>query len=63
MDVNGIDLTGVEDPRKHHDLVEAAENLKRVRRPGVEDLLAVPALDRGGRPCLETKTVWRPMGI
>ena len=47
MDVNGIDLTGVDDLELARDLeVEAAENLKRVRRPEVEDLLAAPALDR-----------------
>ena len=63
MDVNGIDLTGVSDPGLGVDLeVAAAENLKRVRRPGVEDLLAPPALDRM-TTFLETKTVWHPMGI
>ena len=63
MDVNGLDLTGVADPELARDLeVEAAENLKRVRRPGVEDLLAPPELDRMTR-FLETKTVWHPMGI
>ena len=63
MDVNGIDLTGVADAELARDLeVEAAENLKRVRRPGVEDLLAAPALDRM-TTFLETKTVWHPMGI
>ena len=35
MDVNGLDLTGVDDPELAQDLeVAAAENLKRVRRPG-----------------------------
>ncbi len=63
MDVNGLDLTGVADPELARELeVEAAENLKRVRRPGVEDLLAPPELDRMTR-FLETKTVWHPMGI
>ena len=63
MDVNGIDLTGVGDPELARDLeVEAAANLKRVRRPGVEDLLAAPGLDRMTN-FLETKTVWHPMGI
>jgi acyl-CoA reductase-like NAD-dependent aldehyde dehydrogenase len=63
MDVNGIDLTGVTDPEVARSLeVVAAENLKRVRRPGLEDLLATPALDRMTR-FLETKTVWHPMGI
>jgi acyl-CoA reductase-like NAD-dependent aldehyde dehydrogenase len=63
MDVNGIDLTGVADPELARSLeVEAAANLKRVRRPGVEDLLAPPGLDRM-TDFLETKTVWHPMGI
>jgi acyl-CoA reductase-like NAD-dependent aldehyde dehydrogenase len=63
MDVNGIDLTGVADAGLAVDLeVAAAENLKRVRRPGLEDLLAPPALDRM-TTFLETKTVWHPMGI
>ena len=63
MDVNGLDLTGVTDPELARNLeIEAAENLKRVRRPGLEDLLAAPALDRMTR-FLETKTVWHPTGI
>ncbi|MCW2856269.1 MAG: Aldehyde dehydrogenase family protein [Marmoricola sp.] len=62
-DVNGIDLTGVNDPDLGRTLEEAAaENLKRVRRPGLEDLLATPALDRMTK-FLETKTVWHPMGL
>src|SRR5690349_24199127 len=61
MDVNGIDLTGVADPELARNLeIAAAENLKRVRRPGLEDLLAPPALDRM-TTFLETKTVWHPM--
>ncbi len=63
MDVNGLDLTGVADADLARSLeADAAENLKRVRRPGVEDLLAPPALDRM-TTFLETKTVWHPMGI
>jgi acyl-CoA reductase-like NAD-dependent aldehyde dehydrogenase len=63
MDVNGIDLTGVDDPDLARDLeLAAAENLKRVRRAGFEDPLGQPALDRMTR-FLETKTVWHPMGI
>jgi acyl-CoA reductase-like NAD-dependent aldehyde dehydrogenase len=63
MDVNGIDLTGVGDPELARDLeVAAAENLKRVRRPGVEDLLATPALDRM-TAFQEAKTVWHPIGL
>jgi acyl-CoA reductase-like NAD-dependent aldehyde dehydrogenase len=63
MDVNGLDLTGVTDPDLALTLEQsAAENLKRVRRPGVEDIVAAPALDRMTR-FLETKTVWHPTGI
>jgi acyl-CoA reductase-like NAD-dependent aldehyde dehydrogenase len=62
-DVNGLDLTGVTDAGLATDLeVAAAENLKRVRRPGLEDLLAPPPLDRM-TTFLETKTVWHPMGL
>jgi acyl-CoA reductase-like NAD-dependent aldehyde dehydrogenase len=63
MDVNGLDLTGVDDAELARSLEEAAaENLKRVRRPHPEDLLATPELDRM-TTFLETKTVWHPMGI
>ena len=63
MDVNGIDLTGIAEPGLAQSLEEtAAENLKRVRRPHPEDLLATPALDRM-TTFLETKTVWHPMGL
>jgi acyl-CoA reductase-like NAD-dependent aldehyde dehydrogenase len=63
LDVNGLDLTGVSDAALAADLeVSAAENLKRVRRPGLEDLLAPPPLDRMTK-FLETKTVWHPMGL
>jgi acyl-CoA reductase-like NAD-dependent aldehyde dehydrogenase len=64
MDVNGLDLTGVADAELGRDLeVAAAENLKRVRRPGLEkNLLDPPPLDRM-TTFLETKTVWHPMGI
>jgi acyl-CoA reductase-like NAD-dependent aldehyde dehydrogenase len=63
MDVNGLDLTGVADAELARDLeIAAADNLKRVRRPGLEDLLAAPPLDRM-TTFLETKTVWHPMGV
>ncbi|WP_107765022.1 aldehyde dehydrogenase family protein [Nocardioides terrigena] len=65
MDVNGLDLTGVEDPALATSLEEAAaDNLKRVRRaPLVEvDWLATPGTDRM-TDWLETKTVWHPIGI
>jgi len=66
MDVNGIDLCGIDDHVFAAELeAAAAENLKRVRRaplrgepdwsddPGTAPLLAF----------LETKTVWHPVGI
>lgn len=63
MDVNGLDLTGVDDPELARDLeASGADNLKRIRRAGVEDLLATPALDRM-TTFLEIKTVWHPVGI
>ncbi|MFI6502108.1 aldehyde dehydrogenase family protein [Nonomuraea typhae] len=63
MDVNGLDLGGVEDP----DLAlkceqEAAENLKRVRRASDEDHSAQPDISRMTH-FMETKTVWHPIGI
>lgn len=62
MDVNGLDLTGVTDPELARNLeIEAAQNLKRVRRPAEEDLLATPGLGRM-TTFLETKTVWHPVG-
>ena len=64
MDVNGIDLTGVEDAELAAELeVAAADNLKRVRRPAPDaDWLAEPGLDRMTQ-FLETKTVWHPIGV
>ncbi len=66
MDVNAIDLTGLAgDPATAAQLEEAAaENLKRVRRaPATEpDWTQEPGLDRM-TACLETKTVWHPIGI
>ena len=63
MDVNGLDLTGVTDAELARELeVAAADNVKRVRRAGVEDLSAPPALDRMSR-FLEIKTVWHPIGL
>ncbi|GAA0968405.1 NAD/NADP-dependent betaine aldehyde dehydrogenase [Nocardioides aquaticus] len=62
LDVDGLDLTGVDDVDLARDLeVAAADNLKRVRRPGPEDLAADPRLDRMTR-FVETKTVWHPVG-
>jgi acyl-CoA reductase-like NAD-dependent aldehyde dehydrogenase len=61
MDVNGIDLTGAspELARKCEEL--AAENLKRVLRPGKADWPADPGTGRM-TAFLETKTVWHPVG-
>lgn len=62
MDVNGLDLTGVTDADLARDLeVAAADDLKLVRRAGVENLDDSPALDRMTR-FMEIKTVWHPMG-
>jgi acyl-CoA reductase-like NAD-dependent aldehyde dehydrogenase len=65
MDVNGLDLTGVEDAALATSLEEAAaDNLKRVRRApsAAVDWLATPGTDRM-TDWLETKTVWHPIGI
>ncbi len=62
-DVNGIDLTGVDDPSLAADLeAAAAQTITRVRRRDPEeDLGAVPGLGRM-RAWLEVKTVWHPVG-
>jgi acyl-CoA reductase-like NAD-dependent aldehyde dehydrogenase len=65
MDVNAIDLTGVDDAELAVELeTAAAENLKRVVRPGAEtdDWTADPGTGRMTR-FLETKTVWHPIGV
>jgi acyl-CoA reductase-like NAD-dependent aldehyde dehydrogenase len=65
LDVNGLDLTGVADPELAATLErDAAENLKRVRRPatGPVDWYAEPGIDRMVA-YLETKTVWHPKGV
>ena len=61
LDVNGIDLTGARELDWAALEAAAADNLKRVRRPGDEDLAAVPDLGRM-TAWLETKTVWHPKG-
>ena len=64
LDVNGLDLTGVADPELAVSLErDAAENLKRVRRPAATpvDWHAEPGIDRMVA-FLETKTVWHPQG-
>ena len=64
MDVNAVDLTGVEDPDLGRALEEAAaENLKRVLRPAPgTDWSLQPGIERM-TAFLETKTVWHPIGI
>ncbi|WP_432946329.1 aldehyde dehydrogenase family protein [Kribbella sp. CA-253562] len=63
LDVNAIDLCGVEDADEARDLeAAAAENLKRVRRPAPEDWLESPGLSRLTQ-YLELKTVWHPIGV
>jgi acyl-CoA reductase-like NAD-dependent aldehyde dehydrogenase len=63
MDVNAIDLAGVEDPGLARSLEEsAAENLKRVLRPTATDWSLEPGIERM-TAYLETKTVWHPIGV
>jgi hypothetical protein len=66
MDVNAIDQTGLAGQVEQATAleVEAAENLKRVRRaPAAEpDWNLDPGLDRM-TAFLETKTVWHPVGV
>jgi acyl-CoA reductase-like NAD-dependent aldehyde dehydrogenase len=61
--VNGLDLTGVDDPELRTSLERAAAvNLKRLHASGgTEDFGADPGLGRLGA-WLETKTVWHPIG-
>jgi len=62
MDVNAIDLAGVDDDALARDLeVAAADNLKRVLRPREESWTRAPDLTRL-LWALETKTVWHPIG-
>jgi acyl-CoA reductase-like NAD-dependent aldehyde dehydrogenase len=63
MDVNAIDIAGVDDVALRTELERAAaDNLKRVRRPDTDDWTADPGLSRI-RSFLETKTVWHPIGV
>jgi acyl-CoA reductase-like NAD-dependent aldehyde dehydrogenase len=63
LDVNALDLAGVEDPALAADLErEAAENLKRVLRPAPVDWASDPGTGRM-TAFLETKTVWHPKGV
>ncbi|HWM75520.1 MAG TPA: aldehyde dehydrogenase, partial [Nocardioides sp.] len=68
LDVDALDLTGVEDADLARSLEsDAAEDLKRVRRPDSadgngEDWPAEPTLDRL-EAWTEIKTVWHPIGV
>ncbi len=63
MDVNGVDLTGVQDPDLARSLEEsAADNVKRVHRPSDDNWSRDPGTSRLLK-FLETKTVWHPIGI
>ena len=59
MDVNAIDLSGATSPLADDLAATAAENLKRLVKPGDEDWTLAPGLDRMFT-YLETKTVWHP---
>ncbi|MYY10619.1 aldehyde dehydrogenase family protein [Streptomyces sp. SID4919] len=60
-DVNAIDLTGADEALATELEIAAADNLKRVLRPGAEDWSADPGMRRL-TAFLETKTVWHPTG-
>jgi acyl-CoA reductase-like NAD-dependent aldehyde dehydrogenase len=63
MDVNAIDVTGVESPSEVAALQRAAaDNVKRVLRPSSVDWDADPGLERI-RGLMEIKSVWHPIGI
>jgi len=63
LDVDALDLTGIDDPDLARSLEsDAAEDLKRVRRPGEDDWLAEPSLSRLEQ-WIEIKTVWHPIGV
>ncbi|MCP2337083.1 aldehyde dehydrogenase family protein [Actinomadura rupiterrae] len=62
MDVNAIDLAGVSADAVADLEKAAADNLKRVLRPGLSDWSDEPGIDRM-TAFLETKTVWHPVGV
>ena len=63
LDVDALDLTGIDDPDLARSLeADAAEDLKRVRRPAEDDWLAEPTLSRLEQ-WTEIKTVWHPIGV
>ena len=55
-------FTGTNGPLARSLEADAAEDLKRVRRPGQDDWLAEPTLSRLEQ-WTETKTVWHPIGV
>ena len=61
QDVNAIDLTGAEAALAKELEIAAADNLKRVLRPGRDGWSADPGTERM-LSYLETKTVWHPTG-
>ncbi|GLF94262.1 aldehyde dehydrogenase family protein [Streptomyces yaizuensis] len=61
QDVNAIDLTGADAALAVELETAAADNLKRVLRPGAEEWAADPGTRRM-TAFLETKTVWHPTG-
>jgi acyl-CoA reductase-like NAD-dependent aldehyde dehydrogenase len=61
-DVNAIDLTGVAAPDRAELQRAAADNVKRVYIPAVEDWAAEPGTGRL-TAFVETKTVWHPIGV
>ncbi|GAA2250039.1 aldehyde dehydrogenase family protein [Streptomyces amakusaensis] len=61
QDVNGIDLTGAGEELAKELEIAAADNLKRVLRPGTTEYTADPGTHRM-TAFLETKTVWHPTG-
>jgi acyl-CoA reductase-like NAD-dependent aldehyde dehydrogenase len=67
LDVDALDLTGIDDPDLARSLeADAAQDLKRVRRPSGSvkdgDWVAEPSLDRL-QSWVEIKTVWHPIGV
>ena len=63
LDVDALDLSGIEDAALARSLEsDAAEDLKRVRRPAEEDWPAEPSLSRLEQ-WTEIKTVWHPIGV
>ena len=62
LDVDGIDLTGVDNSEAAKNLeVQAAVNVKRVVRPSAEDFSEESSITRL-RTWIETKTIWQTTG-